>query len=688
MKFNRILLAGAFFAYVAFHAAATGADTRISAERPNSPDATAGHEVQINLGQLGYRDGVLDREPDASYTFYFPIPRDVTFRSAVFHLHYRASPLLRPISTVNIFSNASPRAVLPLATLADPASKASATAESSGGATPILDKWATVTLLVTDLKAPLLTVKIEATTTVSDDICQDQRSRATFLEILPDSGVTYSTTDVSPVSIRAAWDLLPNHVKVAISAAPMAPDAFLAAWKVATRLMSAGHTIEIVRLPERADVVIARREELEKAFPLVAGQTVPDGNVILYPAPAGTFLAITDSFRTGLALLSHDWINLASEQSYDAMPEGQTPFTEPHIRLNLHALGFSDEARLTSGTTEWNIPVAPQSVPASYRPTTVSIQLVTAPSPAEHPSLLSTFWNGNLMEVERIPTDGRPHQFLVPLPKTGGHPFNQLRIRLERDEEHGRCGVGYGDMPVPSQLLGSTAIVCDRHPIRPATLSELSETLRSGYRVYLAAEEMEHPETVLAFLSRLTQDFGLLPDAAQITAFLPGQPIQQDRPFVVISARESSRGSRPGPILDAKSPVVFDRGRVLVSDGLGSTLLNVETLADLTVAQLSYAGGQPGLWIAPGRDGLPSAAEYDLSDGDVAFLANSGTVRLLDSRKVDISRVRYPDFRDWQQLLFEYRYWLFAVLWAMLTVAFVQLYRRTVGRQKAQRKTA
>jgi hypothetical protein len=648
-----------------------------AADSPDPADATlrdSGRSFTVSLEQLGYNGRVLDQDSEATYTFYFPVPRDVSIGGAVLRLHYRTSPLLKTPSNLRVFLGASPRAVISLARQLSAAPGA-----EPGGAVTAEDHWATISLPGADVKGAFLAIRTDVSTAISQDVCQDERAKAAFVELLPDSGIAYSIASVAPGSIRAAWDLLPRHVKVTISPGTLSPDAFLAAWKLSTRLIGTGRTVEIVRLPERGDIAVARRQELEEAFPRAAGAAAPSGNVILYPAAGGPFLALTDSFRNGLTLLSGDWIGLASDAGYDTMPERQTPFNDRHIQLNLHALGVSDALRETWGTAEWSIAIGPQAVPASYRPQAVSIQLATAPAPDDHPSMLSTFWNGNLVEVERVPGDGRPHHFLVPLPQSGQRAFNKLRIVLERDQQRSRCGEGYGGMLIASQLLESTAVICERHEVRPLTLSELSDLLRSGYSVYLPKEEMDHPEPALAFLSRLTQDMGAFPEAAQIFSYVPGQEIRPDRPFILIGAR-SVRGPN--------GPVAFDRGRVLVTDSRGSTLLDVEELADISVAQLAHAGAQPGLWIAPGKHGLPSALSYDFSDGDVAFLANSGTVRLLDSRKVDVSRVAYPDFRDWQQLLFEYRFWLFALLWALLTVGFVQLYRRTIGRQNYGKKTA
>lgn len=645
-----------------------------AADSPDSADSTpreTGRSFNVSLEQLGYHGGLLDQDSDATHTFYFPVPRDVSIGGAVLRLHYRSSPLLKTPSNLRVFLGGSPRAVVSLA-------GALRTAES-GTTTAAEDHWATISLPSADVKGPFLVIRADVSTAISQDVCQDERAKAAFVELLPDSGIAYSIASVTQGSIRAAWDLLPLHVKVAISPGDLSPDAFLAAWKLSARLMSTGRTVEIVRLPDRGDIAVARRQELEAAFPKAPEAAVPSGNVILYPALAGPFLALTDSFRNGLALLSGDWVGLASDAGYDTMPERQTPFNDQHIQLNLHALGVSNALRQTWGTAEWMIPIGPQAVPASYRPEAVSIQLATAPAPDDHPSMLSTFWNGNLVEVERVPGDGRPHHFLVHLPQSDQRSFNKLRIVLERDQERSRCGEGYGGTLISSQLLDSTAVVCERHEVRPATLSELSDLLRAGFRVYLPKEEMDRPERALAFLSRLTEDLGALPEAAQIVSYVPGQEIRPDRPFVLIGARNVR-----GP----KGPVAFNRGRVLVTDSRESTLLDVEELADISVAQLAHAGAQPGLWVAPGKHGLPSALSYDFSDGDVAFLADSGTVRLLDSRKIDVSRVVYPDFRDWQQLLFEYRFWLFGVLWALLTVGFVQLYRRTIGRQNYGKKTA
>jgi hypothetical protein len=123
--------------------------------------------------------------------------------------------------------------------------------------------------------------------------------------------------------------------------------------------------------------------------------------------------------------------------------------------------------------------------------------------------------------------------------------------------------------------------------------------------------------------------------------------------------------------------VHMDRGRVRVVDGEQRTLLEVDRLPAVTVAQLVQEDGQHGLWLTPAQEGaLPPPAELYLDQDDVAFLDERGVVLTLASRQHALSHAEYPDYLGWLDLLERYRFWIIGLGWVLVVVFLLHLYRK------------
>ena len=128
-------------------------------------------------------------------------------------------------------------------------------------------------------------------------------------------------------------------------------------------------------------------------------------------------------------------------------------------------------------------------------------------------------------------------------------------------------------------------------------------------------------------------------------------------PFIAVSNRAPA-GSAPR--------VRFDRGRVVVADRAGHTLLDLGGFAGGAVAQIVSAGAQPGLWIKPlAADGaLPAPTELRLDRGDVAFVDQSGVALAMSSERDTLVRIAYPDQVSWLTVAERFRPWIIGALWA------------------------
>jgi hypothetical protein len=168
----------------------------------------------------------------------------------------------------------------------------------------------------------------------------------------------------------------------------------------------------------------------------------------------------------------------------------------------------------------------------------------------------------------------------------------------------------------------------------------------------------------------------LAPETAPFTVTLTGQGMAPapGRPFIAVS-NVPPQGSTPR--------VRFDRGRVVVADRSGNTLLDLGGFAAGAVAQVVNAGDRPGLWIKPlATDGaLPAPAALRLERGDVAFLDLRGVALALSTERDTLVRVTYPEQMSWVTIADRFRTWIIGSLWVLVTIAFLYALQRMLRRR-------
>jgi len=150
-------------------------------------------------------------------------------------------------------------------------------------------------------------------------------------------------------------------------------------------------------------------------------------------------------------------------------------------------------------------------------------------------------------------------------------------------------------------------------------------------------------------------------------------------PFIAVSDR---------PPAGTKPRVQFDRGRVVVTDRSGRTLLDLGGFVDGAVAQVVSAGDNAGLWIKPlAADGaLPAPSELRLDHGDVAFIDRNGVALAMSTERDTVVQVSYPDRVSWLTVAERFRSWIIGGLWLCATGALLLVLQRLFRRRSAQAK--
>jgi len=169
-------------------------------------------------------------------------------------------------------------------------------------------------------------------------------------------------------------------------------------------------------------------------------------------------------------------------------------------------------------------------------------------------------------------------------------------------------------------------------------------------------------------MARLAADFPLIIDHTRLHFMNAGDVLEPEGPFVAVGHFTLSD--------DIEAPVRFDRGRVKITAPNGESYFDVDQLSKVTIAQIARSSMAYGLWIAPSdAEDLSNIERLKLSDDDVAFIDSYGVVKTLDSSEPTLAQVYYPDVEDWFDVLGKYKFWLMVLLWFLLTLVVVYLYR-------------
>jgi len=146
-----------------------------------------------------------------------------------------------------------------------------------------------------------------------------------------------------------------------------------------------------------------------------------------------------------------------------------------------------------------------------------------------------------------------------------------------------------------------------------------------------------------------------------------GETLNPEGPFVAFGNFNLSN-------LDA--PVRMDQGKVQIMDKDGQTFFDVNILPKITIAQIVNAPSAHGLLIIPSELIQHNFNEkLRLIEGDVAFIDAHGVLLHIDSKQPTLAKIYYPDVKDWFAVLGAYRFWLLGLLWFLLSLAIVYLFR-------------
>ncbi len=658
-----------------------GFGASVSITTDSTSIAKPGGQVSTSLEELGYADGIhfANAEIGHETKLAYSIPHDTKVSSASIHLRYNASSLLNQRSNILLLANGHPLKQVQL------------TNEQ-------YRRGLRVDIPVNLIQPGTLNITIKVTLLTINDRYLDSRTSGALLHIEADSTLTIGYQD-DIASLRDAWILLPGKVILTIPDRSFSEDEFNAVWGIMDHLYRQGKDIVITHYPEIGHIVIGDRSNLKKQLLLelqsaqleqkslgslqAFDQAFDDDNtVMLLNSPLRSVISIIRPAEiSASALMNTTWQKLVAGRQYKMLTtssgEKFNGSDDGMHEIKLADFGMDTSTRYVWANTEWNLLLDPFRMPAGTRPAVLFLDLMVPPPSNKAAFNLYTYLNDIMVHAQHLDGHDGVQRLQIPLPARYQQLYNDLRIQI-MNTELVRGSSEHAVATFPVQLLPESTLILERNTAKPERFVDLPAYFAEQFDIYLPSSYLDSPEQSLLFTAAFTANFPV-PFAERKAIFIkPGNTLTPTRPFIALGDIAFSE-------LDA--PVSFDQGVIEVRDREGESLLKVNELSGITIAQLVTSHGQHGLWLRSGdSDPYPDVRRLFLNEDNVAFADRNGLLFSLNSAEPTLARVHYPSARNWLATISEHRFWIMAFVWLLLVLGIVYLFRRQRQQQNNNRK--
>ena len=518
------------------------------------------------------------------------------------------------------------------------------------------------------------------------DRCIDVRYVGDSLTIRPESAIEVDIASAAPLDVAATVALMPREVVLALPPRRLAAPEIAAALTVARSLITSGrHAVFHRGFDDLAD--LARRGETGRWSRgiIVVGTLADAAGVIEAPVATlagatpgmvlGTLAAVRIGGTPALVVADGGVVqagvllgtgSLAATRGIASASVGDAaPLAQPTDRTSFDQLGIAPAEAEVFGRAELSTVIDTRHLPGGTRPVRVVLDVMVAPDGAGAKAVVSAFVNERLLG-STVAAGNDITRLDMPLPEGLVGTNANIRAVVQRDSAQ---DCRFEPQGYPAQILGSSTLVLAPAEGAAHDFSDLVARWSGGLDVWLPAATADQPELALDLVAQIANQ--LSPDNAPIRVSLaaPDAAPAPGGPFLAVS---------DVPPAGAKARVRFDRGRVVVADRSGRTLLDLGGFVAGAVAQVVTAGDNSGLWIKPlsANGALPAPSDLHLDHGDVAFLDGTGVALAMSTEHDTVIRITYPDQVSWLTVADRFRTWIVAGLWLFATATLLLALQR------------
>jgi len=521
------------------------------------------------------------------------------------------------------------------------------------------------------------------------DRCIDVRYVGDSVTVRPETAIEVDVGPLAELDVATTAALMPRDVTIVTPGRRAAEIEIATAVTVARSLIASGRRVSFHRGYEGL-AELSKRDEagrwtrgLVLVGPVAEVASVADAPLARVAGavqPLGTLAAVRVGGLPALLVSDGDVVRAgrlfasplrAATRSLAAASVGDSvPADLPTERVTFEQLGIPPAQVDVYGRADLTVVIDSRKLPPETRPARLLLDVMVAADGAGAKAAVSAFVNERLMG-STVAAVGEATHLDIGLPDGLLSTISNVRVVVQRESAQGDCR--FEPQGYPAQILGSSSVLLSTASGAPHDFSDLPTHFVRGIKLLLPVAAADRPDLELGLLSEVAQQ--LSSDAAPLSvSFTSGSAPTPSSPFIAISEGEPT-GSNPR--------VHFDRGRVVVADRSGRTLLDVGGFAGGAVAQVVQAGDYPGVWIKPlaANGATPTPDELRLDHGDVAFIDNNGVALAMSTERDTVVRVTYPDQVSWLNVAERFRSWIIAGLWLLATVILLLIVQRMFRRR-------
>lgn len=252
-------------------------------------------------------------------------------------------------------------------------------------------------------------------------------------------------------------------------------------------------------------------------------------------------------------------------------------------------------------------------------PSRLDLDLSAAPGAASSRPVASVFLNDYLLGARNLDADGSPERLSVDVPFYALAPVNVLRVSFQRQPMGDRCRETPQAYPVA--VLPSSRLVADTEATSTDFVGVIAR-LPGAVDVIVPSAYGTRPADSLPRIVSLVTATGVSPEQARLVVAKDAAAQTPSANFLAFDV----------PITGAQQKVRVEGDRLVLSGHEDRPLLDVAGLDRVAVIQAVSAAGKVGLEYRTLGAGPGSAAAFQLGTGDVAVIADSGTVAQINTQ--------------------------------------------------------
>jgi hypothetical protein len=626
-----------------------------------TPDAAKTFVASIALADIGFKNGIRLANLGARHEIYVPLPENPDLKVTDLTLHYDDLTAFKARRHLEVLVNDRTVAAVPLT-----GSGSNRTMRIPLDGAVSHDGFLKISFLYSGAASP--------------DRCIDVRYVGDSLTIRPQTAIDFAFNAASMNDVAAIAALMPRQVSVLLPERTLSASEMAAALTVARALTATGRHADFRTGSEIESAQADADGQLRWSLGTIVIGTPVTGAIPGDSAPpSGTLSAIrvggmpallltdvTTSMRAARLLATPSLAAARGMAQVNIAAVAKPPL--PTDRVTFAQLGLHPAPVDVYGRAELKTTLDTRNLPVNTQPARLALNVLVAPDGAGDKAVVSLFVNGHLLASTVAASDGPTH-LDQSLPEGLVGTVSNIDVVVQRRSAAGDCR--FEPQGYPAQILDSSAVILSPAGT-PHDFSDLATRWSDGVEVLVPPDVARHPQCDLALLSDVLS--ALSPPLAPVKVAFAQAGFAPSEPFISVSA------APPG---GATPHVHFDRGRVVVKDPSGRTLLDLGGFKHGAVAQLIEADGHPGIWIKGlASDGeLPAPASLKLDRGDVAFLDNAGIAFAMSTLRDTLVLITYPDQTSWATISERFGSWIIGGLWLLATVVFLFALQRLLRRR-------